>query len=100
MTYNCARVYVGGYVGGGTNEFERWIDCSFQVIDGDITTKRLRPVRVQGTNSEGTMFRLDVLVLYPKSETATVRITNGKRKFVVHLVKRQGFRSTIFKLRL
>lgn len=100
MTYNCARVYVGGYVGGGTNEFERWIDCSFQVIDGDIATNKLRPVRVRGTNSEGTMFKLDTFVLYPQSETATVRITNGKRKFIVHLVKSHDSRSTIFKLRL
>lgn len=100
MTYNSARVYVGGYVGGGTNEFEQWIVCSYEVTDGSIITKRLRPIRVRGTNSEGTIFRLETLVLYPKSETATVRITKGQRKLVVHLIKRQGFRSRIFKLRL
>jgi hypothetical protein len=100
MHYNCARVYVGGYVGGGTNEDERWLECNYKLIAGDITAKRLRPVRVQGTNSEGTMFKLNTFVLYPKSDAATVKITNGKRNFLVHLVKRSGSRSTIFKLQL
>lgn len=36
MRYNCARVYVGGYVGGRTNENERWIECNYQLIKGHI----------------------------------------------------------------
>jgi hypothetical protein len=100
MTYNCARVHVGGYVGGGTNENEQWIECKYRVISGEITTKRLRPIRVKGTNSEGTMFRLDTFVLYPQSETVTVSITNGKRNFHIELVKRHDSHNAIFKLRL
>ncbi len=46
---------------GGTNENERWIECKYRVIGGELTPKRLRPIRVKGTNSEGTMFRLDTL---------------------------------------
>ena len=100
MLYNCARVYVGGYVGGGTNEDERWVECNYRLIAGDIAVKKLHPIRVKGTNSEGTIFTLNTFVLYPKSDTATVKITNGKRNFLVHLVKSRDSRSTIFKLKL
>lgn len=98
--YNCARVYVGGCIGGGTNEFEEWMECKYQLVDGDILTKKLRPIRVKGTNSEGTIFTLQTFVLYPKTETATVTITNGRRRFTIQLVKTHTQRSTIFKLRL
>jgi len=91
---------VGGYVGGGTNEFEKWMECKYQLLDGDIVTKKLRPVKVKGTNSEDTMFTLQTFVLYPKTETATVEITNGRRRFTIQLVKAYTQRSTIFKLRL
>ena len=36
MAYNCARVYVGSYVGGGTNEFEELIECSYEVAAGAV----------------------------------------------------------------
>jgi hypothetical protein len=98
--YNCARVYVGGYVGGGTNEFERWLECNYELLVGDITIKKLRPIRVRGTNSECTISTLNTLVLYPKSSIAIVKISNGKRHFLIQLVKRSSPRSTIFKLRL
>jgi hypothetical protein len=62
MTYNCARVHVGAYVGGGTNEDEQWIECNYEVASGTVTTKRLRPIRIQGTNSEGTIFTLNTFV--------------------------------------
>lgn len=100
LRYNCARVYVGGYVGGGTNEFEKWMECKYQLVDGDILTKKLRPIRVKGTNSAGTIFTLQTFVLYPKTETATVTITNGRRRFTIQLVKAHTQRNTIFKLRL
>ena len=100
LSYNCARVHVGGYVGGGTNEFEKWMECKYQLVDGDILTKKLRPIRVKGTNSEGTIFTLQTFVLYPKTESATVTITNGRRRFTIQLVKAHTRRSTIFKLRL
>jgi hypothetical protein len=46
MAYNCAKVYVGSYVGGGTNEFEELIECKFHV--------RL----VKSHNPRKTMFKL------------------------------------------
>ena len=98
--YNCARVYVGGYLGGGTNEWEKWMECKYEVVDGVILPKRLRSVRVRGTNTEGTMYTLQTFVLYPETETATVEITNGRRRFTIQLLKHRTGRSTIFKLRL
>jgi hypothetical protein len=100
MTYNSARVHVGAYVGGGTNEDEQWIECNYEVASGVITAKRLQPVRIQGTNSEGTIFTLSTFALYPKSETALVIINKGKRKFHVHLAKHRNSPRTVFKLRL
>jgi len=100
LRYSCARVYVGGYVGGGTNEFEKRMECGYRLVDGDIVTKKLRPIRVKGTDSEGTIFNLQTFVLYPKTETATVTITDGRRSFTIQLVKAHTQRSTIFKLRL
>lgn len=100
LRYNCARVYVGGYIGGGTNELQKWMECGYQLVDGDIVTKRLRPIKVQGTNTECTVFTLQTYVLYPRTETATVVITNGKRSFTIQLVRAHIQRSTIFKLRL
>ena len=82
-TFNCARVYIGNYVGGGTNEFERTIECGYKVISGDITIKHLSPIKVRGTNSEGTLFELQTLVLYPKTDEAIVLIYNQTpREFV------------------
>ena len=98
--YNCARIYVGGYVGGGTNENERWLECRYEVLQGLVKIRHLLPVRVQGTNSEGTMFKLDTRVLYPETENAVVKVTNGKRSFILRLVKSQSSHSTIFKMRL
>lgn len=98
--YNCARVHVGGYIGGGSNEFEKWMECKYQLVDGEILTKKLRPIRVKGTNSEGTMFTLETIVLYPKTETAALKITNGRRRFTIQLIKANTQRSAIFKLRL
>ena len=100
MTYNCARVHVGGYVGGGTNEDEQWIDCNYEVTAGTITTRKLRPIRVRGMNTEGTIFTLSTFVLYPTSEMASVTINKGMRKFHVRLVKSRKAQNTMFKLTL
>lgn len=78
MAFNCARVYVGSYIGGGTNELEEFIGCNYKVVNGAITRKRLQPTIIGGTNSEGTMFALNTFILYPKSETALVVINRGK----------------------
>jgi hypothetical protein len=100
MAFNCARVYVGSYVGGGTNEFEELIECNYEVAAGAITRRRLQPTIVRGTNSEGTMFALDTFILFPKSETALVVIERGKRKFHVRLCKSRNSRKTMFRLKL
>lgn len=100
-TYNCARVYVGGYCGGGTNEFEKWLECNYSIIDGDVTVKELKPIGVRGTNSEGTIFKLRTLVVYPRIDPTTIWVTNGRKKFLLRLVKpKLGESSKIFKLRL
>ena len=100
MRFNCARVHVGGYIGGGTNEDEQWMECKYQVIDGEVLAKKIRPIRVKGTNSEGTIFTLQTFILYPKTEKAKVIITNGRRTFTMQLVKTHAQRSNMFKLRL
>ncbi len=100
LTYNCARVYVGSYIGGGTNEFERCINCGYKLLDGEIVAKKLRPIQIQDTTSEGNFSALDTFALYPKSEIAIVNVSNGKRKFLIRLIKSTNSKSTIFKLRL
>lgn len=97
-TYNCARVHVGYYVGGGTNEDERSIDCGFGVIEGSVVTKRLRPVKVRWTTSEGQTSILQTLVIYPKTDMAIITISNSKGTRTIRLVKKkEGKRSTIYK---
>jgi hypothetical protein len=98
--YNCARVHVGSYVGGGTNEFEKWIDCKYQVLDGEILAEKMNPIKVRGTNSEGTIYTLETFILYPKTDTARIIINNGNRKKTIQLVKPNSQRTTMFKMRL
>jgi len=96
--YNCARLYVGKYVGGGTNKFEREIRYSLTVIEGNTTTKRRKPVRVKGTNSEGTMSTLQTLAIYPTTDEAIISITNSRGTHRIKLLKSQlRERSRIFK---
>jgi hypothetical protein len=99
-SYNCARIYVGGYVGGGTNEDEKWIECKYRLLEGEILSKKMRPIRIKGMNSEGTIFTLETFVLFPKTETAIVTITNGQRNFTIQLVKPTTKRNTVFNLKL
>jgi hypothetical protein len=102
--FNCARVYVGHYIGGGTNQFEQTIECGYRVNDGQITIKRIGPIQVKGSNSEGTMFTLQTFVLYPKTERAEVAIFNrnhNKVSSTITLIKHQDRTpSTIYRMRL
>jgi len=86
-TYNCAKLYRGSYCGGGTNEFGRTMVCGYAVLNGEVSEKKLRPVLVRGTDSEGTLFKLETIVVYPKTDTAMISATNGKRAFKLGLVK-------------
>jgi hypothetical protein len=95
---NCARVYVGTYIGGGTNEFERQITCNYSV-EGRYFAKELKPIRVQWSTSEVHTSLLRTFVIYPKTETAIIYINNSHGKRRLKLVKAQrGQKSTIFKV--
>ncbi len=98
--YNCAKVYEGNYVGGGTNEFERYISCGYSVLDGEVTVKELKPTVVIGTNSEGTKFRLKTLILYPKTDFAVVRIFGKYGSYPLKLYKVKSSYSRMFRQRL
>jgi hypothetical protein len=99
--FNCARVYVGNYVGGGTNEFERGISCGYAVKEGSIFIKKLKPIKVRWTTSEGQTSLLKTIVIYPKTETAVISIKNSHGSRRLKLVKVQkGERSRIFKASL
>ena len=100
-TYNCAKVFKGSYIGGGTNEFERTMTCGYDVLEGEVSERILRPILVKGTTSEGTLFKLQTVVVYPRTEVAMISATNGRRVFKLGLVRtRRGSRSTIFRMRL
>lgn len=100
-TYNCARVHVGSYVGGGTNEFEKWIDCKYQVIDGEVLAEKINPIKVKGTNSEGTIYTLETFVIYPKTDMAKIIISYGDHKHTIQLVRAYSQRRlAMFKMRL
>jgi hypothetical protein len=99
-TYNCARVYVGDY-SVGTNEFCRTINCNYQIVKGNITAKRLKPIIVRPDEEEVGLCALETFALYPVTDTAIIRIINSKGSHLVKLIKRQqGSRSTILKARL
>lgn len=96
-TCNCARVYVGSYLGGGTNEFERPISCNYEIIRGNVFVRKLRLVKVTNTNSEETTSALKSLAIYPKTDVAIIRINNSKDNHLVKLTKQQqGAKRTIF----
>jgi hypothetical protein len=99
-TYNSARVHTGSYVGSGTNEDEEGIQSFYQVVDGEISLKEIDPIQVKGSNTEGTLFTLKSFMLYPKTDTAILVITNGRRKSTIKLVKSPMQRTTMFKQRL
>lgn len=100
-TYNCARVHVGSYVSGGTNEFEKTIRCKYQVIDGEVLAEKINPIKIQDTTSEGKISTLETFILYPKTDTAKVIINNGDRKLTIQLVRAYSQRTlAMFKMRL
>jgi hypothetical protein len=100
-SYNCARVYVGHYIGGGTNEYEREIDCKYEVLQGSVVTKKLRPIKVRWTTSEGQVSTLQTLAIYPRTEVAVVNISNSRGSHQIRLMKAQkGVKSIIFKASL
>jgi hypothetical protein len=102
MRYDCARVYVGKYMTGGNESF-REVVCAYTVVSGEVSRRELKPVVVKGTNESDTglkNYKLNTVMLYPKSETALVNITNGKQNFRVQLVRKHRSRRTVFKLRL
>ena len=112
LRYNCARVYVGHYTCGHidfTPQFDtyRELDCGFTVESGEITKRRLRDIKVKGATDSlnekpypKPFTVLQTYVLYPKTESATVSVTNGKRDFKIRLIKAHSRRSTMFKLKL
>jgi len=107
LHYNCARVYVGHYSYGYIAFDERYDTyhdamCDYKILKGQISTKKLKPVKVRGASDEGAIkyHMLDTYILYPITDEAIVRINNGHRGQTIKLVKSHSKRSTMFKLRL
>lgn len=99
-TYNCARVYVGVY-STDTNEFCHNVTCEYEVLKGNVNTKRLKPVKVRPQEEDIGLQTLQCYALYPATDTAIIAIHNNHGKRLIRLVKHQiGTRSTIFKERL
>lgn len=99
---NYARIYVGSYVGGGTNEFERVIQHSYKIIKGRVRIKKLRPVRVQETTSESKFARLKTILLYPITDVAEIDIfdSRGITHLILYKLPKGAGRSRIYKQRL
>ena len=71
-SYNCVRVNKGTYsigngMGGGTP-----IYCSWKVIKGEVTTHKLKTIRVRNGDHDRTISRLGTFVVYPKINTALI----------------------------
>jgi len=112
LHYNCARVYVGNYTRGhiaffASDDTYENLDCGFTVESGEIVKKRLRSLKIKGATDSlndsplpKPFTVLRTYILYPKTETAMISVTNGKRVFRIRLIKSHSKRSTMFKLRL
>jgi len=109
LTFNCARVHVGDYSYGyiafmPQDDTYHSAKCGYKVLEGEITVKKLRPIKVRGAqDSEGDdkYHILDTFVIYPSTDTVIVAIFNHKGKLAIKLVKHQrGTRSTMYKMRL
>jgi len=97
-SFNCAKVYVGTYVGGDTNEFERGITCRFKLLDGKITVKRLRPIRIKWTTSEPRDSLLRCFLIYPKTPKAIIRVNDARGCHTLNLLKvERGKKRKMFK---
>jgi hypothetical protein len=110
-TYNCARVYVGKYSVGHIafmpqDDTYQEVSCNYKVIEGDVTIKTLRPVRVKGATDSlnsspypKAFTVLETFVLYPKTDSAIIEVFNRNGKHQIKLVKNAEDKSTIYKMR-
>ena len=99
-TFNCAKVYVGAYY-ADTNEFCHKVDCKYEVLNGKVTAKKLKPIKVRPQEEEIGLLTLQTYALYPVTDAAIIAIYNSYGKHLVKLVKQQqGLRSTNFNARL
>jgi len=102
--YNCARVYVGEHHGDATNTYEPVYKYEFRVKTGAVIMKKLTPIKTEWESDRmgGVNEIINVLVLYPKTQEATILLKGGKKDdLIVHLEKTPpGKRSIMFKSRL
>lgn len=99
-TFNCATVYVGAY-NTDTNEFCHEVNCKYEVLKGNITAKRLKPITVRPSEEEIGLQTLQTFALYPVTDSALITIYNSHGKHLVKLIKhQQGVKITVFKARL
>lgn len=62
-----------------------------------VTSER----KLGGTNPECKLLKLPTVVVYPRTETAMISATNGKRVFTLMLVRvRRSGPGTTFRMRL
>lgn len=102
-TYNCVRVHKGVYSVGDGKGTGHSIYCHYTIVRGKISVKKLRPIKVRNGDHEGTISRLQTLVIYPATEEVIIEITNSKglkRLRLIKYKKGEGRRSTIFKARM
>ena len=106
-TYNCARVHVGNYSYGyiasmPQDDTYHSAKCGYTTLEGEIVTKRLRPIRIRGAqDSEGDdkYHLLETFVIYPITDIAIVTIYNHKGRHLIRLVKhKQDSRSIKYKM--
>jgi len=99
--FNCARVYVGSYL-VDTNQFTHDSVYGYNILNGNITTRELRPIRVR-QNQVDNYKLLKTVILYPMTDEATIVVFSRSHKGerTIKLVKHKiGEPSTIYKMRL
>jgi hypothetical protein len=111
-TYNCARIHIGKYTIGHIadmpqNDTYREINCSYRVVEGDIITKPLVPIRVKGATDSlndppypKAFSVLKTVVIFPKTDSAIIEIAGRHGKHQIKLVKHIEDKSTMYKMRL
>lgn len=98
--YSCARVYLGSY-DIDTNQFMRSVSHGYELLEGKVRIKKLKPILVRTATDGKSLNKLQTLVIYPKTNSAVIRIWAGRRKRLLKLVRpKPGERSTILKTRL
>lgn len=107
--YNCAKVYLGQYSYGyisfmPQDDTYRSAKSGYELLNGEVSVKRLLPVRVRGAqDSEGDdkYHVLQTVVVYPKTPEAIIRVFSARGKRTIKLIRREaGQRSTMFRARL